>query len=407
MAPSGAVAASSSYLVLHAFSGGLDGSQPQADLTMDSDGNLYGTTVFGGAGHCSDYEYGGCGVVFRMKHTNQGWIEEAIYSFQGKSDGQCPSAGVVLDSAGNVYGTTSWGGAQNGTGTVFELSPTQKRLWTIKVLYTFAGGSPNSNLVLDKAGNLYGTTGAFDRSASILFQLSPNPNGSWTETTLHTFSGAPDGWATTGNLVLDENGNIYGSTQFGGMAGCNTGKSYAGCGTVYQVSPGTSGWTESILYNFALGRAVGRSPSGGLLIDSIGSLYGSTSQGGNGIGEVFRLAPSKKGGWQESVLYRFFGGYLGPDGEFPIGRLAMNDKEIVGATSQGGRNGLGTVFRVQLSGAGPRERVLYTFANGSNGSHPKAGVILGSNGAVYGTTYSGGGGTICSGGCGVVYEIKP
>ncbi len=407
--------ANSSYKVLYSFKGSPDGNEPQSDLAMDAEGNLYGTTSQGGSVNCTF----GCGTVFELKRTKDGWKEEVAYSFTWKGgDGRLPMAGVTLDGAGNLYGATAAGGSHNDGGTIFKLTRNPKGGgWTEQVLYQFTGesdgSSPNSDLVFDKVGNLYGTTpgATYFPSRGIVFELSPQPNGSWTETTVYSFQGAPDGQGPVGKLALDGQGNIYGITATGGSGGCvRNGQNGKGCGTIYELTPGSSGWTETILYNFVLGGGLGNIPSGGLILDTAGDLYGTTQEGGDGYGTVFELAKAQKQGWQETVLYRFYGG---PDGISPVGGLAMSTSgDLYGATTLGGNGGCGggcgAVFKMH-PGLGRREVILHAFANGSDGANPRAGVIVDAHGALYGTTsLSGGTGCGYDGAyCGTVYEIEP
>jgi uncharacterized repeat protein (TIGR03803 family) len=400
---------SSSYKVLYAFAG-PDGAGPSADLAIDAEGNLYGTTSGGGTGNG--------GTVFELKRTTDGWKWQALYNFAGGFDGWGPFAGVTFDTAGNLYGTTEFGGSglgREGKGTVFRLLPNSKGGWAEQVLYRFTGRAhgrgPTSDLVFDKLGNLYGTTGGgINAGHGTIFELSPQGNGSWVETTLHAFKGKPDGAFPTAGLVLDGQGYIYGLTQNGGVGKCHLVPYPRGCGTLYELAPDSSGWKETILYSFVLGGGSGKFPSGGLTQDSAGDLYGTTEEGGDGFGVVFRLARAQKHGYQETVLYRFYGGDFGPDGEYPRGRLVMNAQgNLFGVTGFGGSGGWGTVFEVH-PGSGMRERILHAFAGGSDGSLPLAGVISDAQGFLYGTTVYGGGlgGSNCSNeGCGTVYQLKP
>jgi hypothetical protein len=397
-----------SYKVIYRFGGGLDGGNPSSDLTMDSAGNLYGTTFVGGmvTASCS----AGCGTVFELERTKDGWHERVLYSFAGGTDGQGPSAGVTFDSAENLYGTTVGGG--NFWGTIFKLSPSSKGEWSEQVLYRFTGGAdgmnPASDLILDQKGNLYGTTPGIDTNYGSVFELSPQANATWVETTLHSFTGPPDGLRPTGQLILDQQGSIYGLTVAGGTGKCAMyGAPGPGCGTLYQLTPGSSGWTETILYSFVLGQGRGNLPSGGLFRDEAGDFYGTTQSGGDEYGVVFKLGDTVEHGWQESVLYRFFSNL---DGELPVGRLVSNsDGRLIGVTAGGGgRTGAGTIFGMQPPGSGSREKVLHTFGNGSDGAEPRAGVIFDPQGVLYGTALFGGGSSGCFGlGCGVVYELRP
>jgi uncharacterized repeat protein (TIGR03803 family) len=393
------------YKLLYTFAGTPDGVAPLSDLKIDAEGNLYGTTSQGGTGVCH------CGTVFELKRTKDGWKEELLYSFGDGSDGAFPIAGVTFGSDGSLYGATSSGGNNIGYGTIFKLTRSSKG-WTEQVLYRFTGGpdsqAPNSDLVFDRLGKLYGTTSGGRGAYGTVFELSPQSNGSWVETTLHAFTGAPDGAVPAATLVLDGQGDIYGLTTGGGAGGCHRAFPL-GCGALYELTPNPSGWTETILYSFVRGGGFGVLPSGGLTLDKAGNLYGTTQGGGDTFGVVFKLARSQKHGWQESVLYRFYGGVrYEPDGRQPVGRLVMNARgNLFGATNYGGSSEAGTLFEVKRPGNGRREKLLYQFAGGTDAASPRAGVIADSQGILYGTTQAGGGAGCGGNGCGTVYQLKP
>ncbi len=208
-----------SQTVLYNFSGGSDGGGPEGGVIIDQAGNLYGTTAGGGA-------YGN-GVVFRLTPLNGGWTETVLYSFQGPADGSFPDAGLIMDSAGNLYGTTLYGGSGNG-GTVFKLSSMSGN-WIFALLYSFTGPAGSYGaLAMDASGSLYGTT-AFDGSYQYgnVFQLTPF-SGGWTYTSLHDFTGGADGKEPVGNVVLDAQENVYGTTSSGGSDGR---------GVVFEITP--------------------------------------------------------------------------------------------------------------------------------------------------------------------------
>jgi uncharacterized repeat protein (TIGR03803 family) len=401
----------SSYKVIYSFTGGVDGGQPMSDLTLDSAGNLYGTTSRGGAN--------GNGTVFKLKHSEDGWKEEVLYSFAGGNDGGYPAAGVIFDRAGNLYGTTFVGGEFSG-GTAFKLTPNSRGGWTESVTYSFnpesTGYGVQTDLVVDAQGNLYGAAAfgvgggrllCYGLQCGTVFELTHRADGSWTEITLHVFNGAPeDGGLPSSGLVIDSLGNLYGTTELGGD-GCGI----HGCGIVYELTPSSgAGWSEDIILKFLRGGGYaangsfwldrGRNPSSRLIVDHAGQIVGTTSAGGNGIGTVFELVASKKKGWKQNVLYRFYGN---PDGEAPTGRLEMDLKgDLFGVTSAGGTGKVGTVFEVRHSRALPRETVLHSFGGGSDGASPKAGLVSDSHGNFYGTTNSGG-----ISGAGTVYVVAP
>jgi hypothetical protein len=277
--------------ILHAFTGGAGGAYPYAGVIFDGAGNLYGTTADGGASGAScAYRSYGCGTVFKLTPNPDGsWTESVLYSFcseYGCADGARPFAGLVLDAEGNLYGTTYGGG--DGHGVVFELLPNPDGTWTESVLHSFAGADgrrPFAGLVLDAEGNLYGTTadgGVYD--AGVVLKLAPTPDGTWTESVLHsfTFPGA-DGAASVAGLIFDAAGNLYGTTEEGGSTAC-----YGGCGVVFELSPSSSGWSETVLHTFI---GFGKYPEGGVIFDPAGNLYGTAWDGNHAFdyGLVFEI----------------------------------------------------------------------------------------------------------------------
>jgi uncharacterized repeat protein (TIGR03803 family) len=409
--------------VIYSFQGGSDGANPMSDLVLDSAGNLYGTTSAGGTGTCDNNEQNGCGTVFELKRTSGGWQEQVLHRFQGGDDGEIPQAGVIFDSSGNLYGTTTSGGNNANGGTVFQLAPNGKGGWTETILYSFvSGANPASDLVFDANGNLYGTTRfggvighcGTGRGCGTVFELIKQSNGSWAEFTLYQFAGPPsDGGIPSSGVALDSAGNLYGMTVAGGPNNCNL-QTYPGCGIVYKLtSDGKGNWTETVLFNFARGNGFAVSPSAGLLVDEDGDrLVGTTLQGGDGAGTIFALKASDTT-WKQDVLHRF---YESLDGRSPAGQLIKDSQgNLFGATVAGGgatRAGFGggMVFELQPNPAGPwKETILYDFTGGTDGSNPEAGLVSDGHGHLYGTTLRGGTGT-CEGEqnfCGTVYEITP
>ncbi len=276
------------HSVLHSFNG-KDGSSPLAGVIFDEPGNLYGTTAGGGDAQ-------GHGLVFELKSTTNGkWKETVLYRFTGGTDGALPYAGVIFDKNGNLYGTTDSGGDLPdcngfGCGLVFQLTPAANGRWKENVLHTFTGGVDGStpfDLVFDTAGNLYSTTNSGGKLGNgTAFQLSPSSGGGWKKTILHNFGGAKDGGGPGAGLILDPAGNLYGTTIFGGRS-CGS-----GCGIVFKLTPASNGhWSEHILYNFHGGND-GGGPSADLAIDSAGNLYGTTPLGGaHNAGVVFEVSP--------------------------------------------------------------------------------------------------------------------
>ena len=326
--------------VLHSFTGANgDGNDPYGGLVIDSKGNLYGVTVFGGANNT--------GTVFKITRRGK---EKVLYSFGNTAnDGASPNAALLMDNAGNFYGTTVGGGLNNcslGCGTVFKMSRTGKET----VLYRFGNSNgdgfwPDCSLIMDSNGNLYGTTSKGGANGEgTIFQLS----SAGVETVLYSFTGTNgDGANPVAGLVMDSAGNLYGTTSNGGDSICDD-----GCGTVFKLS---SSGTETILYSFKGRNRFGASPQGSLIMDSVGNLYGTTFNSGGdycseiGCGTVFQLSSN---GGAESILHRFKG-YPYGDGSNPSGALIMdNANHLYGTTQGGGPTGYGTIFKVTL----PRPR---------------------------------------------------
>jgi uncharacterized repeat protein (TIGR03803 family) len=403
------VAAASSAKIIYSFAGGADGADPESDLLMDAAGNLYGTTNQGGIGSC----YEGCGTVFELIRTKDGWEHQVLYSFAGgPNDGANPTAGLVFDSGGNLYGTTEHGGGSYNYGTVFKLAPDSHGGWSESILYSFAGSngdgaSPNTDLVFDSRGNLYGATsfgggpgrGCF-LGCGIVFKLTPNQDGTWTESTIYAFAGVTkDGSNPASAVVLDVDGNIYGATAYGGTETC-AGGPFRGCGSVYKLTPNSGGgWTETLLYNFHRFQGTAKNPAGGFLFTTDGRVLGTSVEGGDRYGAFFQLEQTKKG-WEQTVLYRFYGS---PDGAYPVGRLAMGlNGNLYGVTAEGGANqsvGGGTVFELEDVSGRWKEHVLFSATN--TAYNPQAGPTVDSHGHVYGT-FAGGNDNF-----GAVYEIIP
>ena len=382
------------FKVIHTFTGGGDGANPYAGLTMDQAGNLYGTASLGGGS--------GNGTVFRLSKKGSGWVFTPLYSFQGAPDGGTPQARVVFGPGGILYGTSSFGGGCGGCGTVFSLKPyptactTALCGWQETVLYSFQGGNDGMNpalgdLIFDQAGNLYGTTtGGGAYGYGTVFELAPSQGG-WTEKVLYSFAGGSDGSQPFAGLIFDNAGNLYGTTVYAGAHGW---------GTVYELTPSGSGWTVNVLYGFQ-GGSDGREPFGGLIFDQAGNLYGDNwSAGQYDGGTVFKLAPSN-GSWTYSVVHSFDGyGYRGAAANLVMGGAG----NLYGTTVNNGHgpHGSGNVFELIPSGGSWTYTSLYDFTGGNDGAEPLCNVIFDANGNLYGTTYYGG-----ANGNGVVWEITP
>jgi len=362
------------FTVLYSFSGGEDGGNPFAGLVMDRDGNLYGTTASGG--------FSGFGTVFKVDNSGN---ETVLHSFSGL-DGAVPLAGLVMDRDGNLYGTTAFGGssfvdnlADSGNGTVFKVDSQGNET----VLHSFMdvpdGVEPSAGLIMDRDGNLYGTTSSGGSSGGgTVFKVDSNGN----ETVLYSFSGA-DGANPLAGLVMDRDGNLYGTTAGGGSSSL---------GTVFKL--GTDG-KETVLHSFT-DTPDGAAPRADLVRSKAGNLYGTTTIGGSsGFGTAFRVDSLGR----ESVLHSF----SGVDGAVPFAGLVMDrDGNLFGTTSFGGSlfianvfNGYGTVFQVDTSRKDrheaellrprARESVVHSFSPLDGGS-PEAGLIMDREGNFYGTT---------------------
>jgi len=386
-------------------------SNPFNSLTADAAGNLYGT-AFDGTTYPN-------GAIFQLTPNGNTWNEKALVIFNGKNGGY-PSAQMVFDGQGNLYGSTLQGGnrpcgtPQIGCGVVFELSPSANGAWKYTILYSFQNGndgaSPETNMVLDPSGNLYGVTGFTSGAGSngTVFELERPSQGSdsWKYKELFLFDGT-DGFIP--NSLTYSGGALYGTTSEGGSSNYT--------GSVFQLKPENGSWKYSLVYAFT-GGADGGFPG---YIGSSGTpnvLYGTAGGGESTYGVLFKIAPNSNGGWTESVLYNFAGG---TDGIYPGPLTITNSDQIFGTTNSGGDAsacsflypylGCGTVFEfVPSTGA---ETVLHAFAGPStDGGGPySSGVIFGKGGALYGTTYYGGNGQCSNGtevvGCGVVYSVTP
>src|SRR5579872_889596 len=388
------VPASAQHLQAFSFNA-ASGSQPASDLVADSAGNLYGTAYSGGAlGRGTVYE-------FTPPPTPGGaWTETTIYTFHGQPDGSNPNGGLVLDKVGDLYGTTQIGGIM-GSGTVFELSPPSEPggAWTETILYAFPGfpgdgGNPFAPVIIDTAGNLYGTTngggtGTFGAKGTA-FELSPpsQPGGNWTESILYNFGAfQADGGLPEAALTFDFAGNLYGTTVAGGTSDS---------GTVFQLAPQAGGsWTEAVLHNFGSIPSDGSNPVAALTLTPSGALIGTTEAGGTNksFGVIFALSPpsSPGGQWHYGIPHRFTGG---ADGWSPQSRLTLlpgKNPIIYGTTTRGGTTNEGTVYQLipPPPGGNWTETPVYNFTGGSDGGRPQGGVIV-RGFALYGTTTDGG-----------------
>lgn len=408
-----AQASAQTETVLHDFRRAF-GDLPFSGVVFDKAGNLYGTTDDGG-------QYTTGVVYKLSPATGGGWTYTVIHEFNDNvtTDGYESYSTPIFDSAGNLYGTTLFGGA-NGDGTVFELQPGSSGKWKETLLYSFNGTTgvfANTSLIFDAAGNLYGATGwggstfasgACELTSSLkgcgtVFQLKRNAQGVWQETVLHNFHWhTSDGYEPNSGLVMDAAGNLYGTTEFGGTYNY---------GVVYELTRVSGKWQEVILHSFDLNGTDGAYPDR-LAFDAAGNLYGTTGGGGSGAnatGTVFKLTPGTGGIWTETVLYNFHDN--GTDGYDPTGLIFDGSGNIVGTTIGGGAFSHGTVYKLSPGTGGTwTESILYSFGKTPDGYGPNAGVIFDNAGNMYGTTINGGsyGGPLCDNiNCGTVFELTP
>jgi uncharacterized repeat protein (TIGR03803 family) len=386
--PPAITAASAAPLkTLHRFINVAKGARPRAGLISDAAGNLYGTTYTGAPD--------GNGTVFELSPPVAGskkWVQTVLHRFSANvKDGIFPWAGVALDSAGNLYGTTSEGGI-NDAGVAYELQRpaggTGK--WQYTVLHRFTagrdGGTPDGTLIFGPDGALYSTAAyGGTKGAGVVYRLAPNGSGGWTHDILYNFSNGADGGYPFSTLIFDGAGNIYGTALNGG----NTGN-----GVVFELSPGGSSYTETTLHSFD-SATDGVEPRTGVILDAAGNLYGTTESGGSiGYGAVFEVSPPAKAGrpWTEAVLHNFG---FSPDGGSPGYSTLVLDKSgsLYGTTQTGGTMKNGVVFKIAPP-AQPKgtwtETAIHTFRGAPDGSQPESGLLPLADGSLIGTTLFGG-----------------
>jgi uncharacterized repeat protein (TIGR03803 family) len=380
--------AQGNYETLYKFTNGNNGEEPGASLISDQSTNLYGTTPAGGVNEG--------GTIFELMPQAGRWKEKVLYNFCSVTDcvdGTQPDAGLIFDPAGSLYGTTAFGGVNN-VGTVFKLTPDSHGGWTESVLYSFCslagcsdGREPFASLIFDNAGNLYGTTSSggkctmSESGCGVVFELTPNSDGSWKESVLHTFcllTNCRDGALPVARLVLDQEGNLYGTTGYGG--------DNQNAGVAFKLTPVARGsWKEQVIHKFSEGED-GATPRSSLIFDSVGNLYGTASVGGAyGGGTVFELAQNSNGSWKGRVLHRF----KGTDGWQPSASLILDAAgNLYGTTAYGSRLGCscGVVYKLAPNSKGEwTETVLHRFGD-RPGAHPMGSLIFDTSGNLYGTT---------------------
>ncbi len=399
------------YTVVYNFDGGADGAHPLAGLTMDSSGNLYGTTA--------DYSTFGWGSVYEISQSGSGWGLSTLYAFQGLNnnivDGSSPASRAVLGPNGTLYGTTRSGGFGQGCmewyfgcGTVYSLR-NDSGIWIESLLFQFGnsdGGNPGyGDLVFDQAANLYDTS----------FSSAPSGDGdvyelrttTWRESVLHTFQGIPDGSGPASGPLLDPAGNLYGTTSAGGAYGY---------GSVYQLTASGSGWSEVVLYSFTNG-SDGGAPASNLLVDRAGNIYGATQTGGTyGGGTVFRLWRSPVGAWRLNTIYQFRAATMvatsGPLSDGCTGQPFTGSNRTLTIDSAGNLYGTtsadtvhpwGSIFKLSpVSATAWFYTTLHDFSGTPDGAVPWGSLLLDGAGNLYGTTALGG-----TNNCGVVFKITP
>ncbi|HTA24458.1 MAG TPA: choice-of-anchor tandem repeat GloVer-containing protein [Terriglobales bacterium] len=375
--------------VIHTFQGGGNGEYPLGTPVIDSAGNLFGSALN------SD----GAPLIYELSPSGGGWNYQVIYWFSG---GQSTSQ-LLFDGSGNLYGTTQAGGANN-LGTVFEL--TQSRgIWTANTLYSFGGyptdgTNPVAALIFDSAGNLYGTTlkgGTF--GAGTVFELSSDGLGGWVESLLYEFEGKPDGASPESPVAFDASGNLFGTTSGGGSSEeqyCFLNQ-FGGCGTLYELTPGAGGWTETVVHDFGASSSDGHWAFSGVIFDASGNMYGTTLAGGGGgncdagCGIAYGFSPGAGGVWTEHILanFNYKQNLLGGS---PVGLVFDAYGNLYGAAQLGGAGNEGTIFTLRRNAHGFTPIVLYNFTGGTDGAEPVGVVFDAIRTHLYGIAFLGGNG---------------
>ena len=388
------------FRVIHTFTGSGDGAIPNSTMIVDRAGNLYGTTSYGGAQPGAL----GSGLVFKLVLRNSSWVLTPLYTFQGGSDGAYPGAAVVIGPNGTLYGTTSLGGnpgcpAGMGCGTVYHLQPQSTACrtilcpWTKTELYRFSGGADGANpaygqLVFDPSGNIYGTTGGGgDVDSGVVYELT-HSSGGWQESVLHSFGAMGEGAQPQSGVVFDSQSNLYGTTVDGGSQGN---------GAVYELTRSGSAW--AIAKQHDIGNE-GRNPYAGVVLDSLGNVYGATLFGGPGNGgTIFQLVTSGDQ-WSSNIIGTF--SPVGGQGLGASSSLTMDAAgNLYGTTGTDGAHGFGSVFKLAPQNGSWVQTTLYDFTGGTDGCNPGGGVTLAPDGHLYGTTQG------CGAGYGVIWQITP
>ena len=362
-----------------------DGNSPFGGVIADGAGNLYGTAQKGG--------FPGFGIVFKLTPTSTGlWKEAILHTFRGSpSDGATPDSTLVLDSAGNLYGTTLQGGLKTknpecspGCGVVFKLTPTARGPWKETVIHRFTGkldgANPVAGLIRDSAGNLFGAAaGGGTTQLGVAYELSPTATG-WKETVLHNFGGT-EGAAPFAPLAFDNAGNLYGTTLLGGDQNL---------GVVFKLTRRKAGlWKETVLHSFQ-GGSDGLSPLAGVVLDKKGNVFGA-SQAPSGqlpCGTVFELTAAN--GYAQTILHEFEGTFHNNDGCIPNQLVFDSGGDLFGTSEFGGTDNAGTIFKLTRGPSGFTYSGLYSFLgdqiNSTDGEFPVAPLIFGPGGGLFGTS---------------------
>ncbi|MGC2108389.1 MAG: choice-of-anchor tandem repeat GloVer-containing protein [Candidatus Korobacteraceae bacterium] len=402
-----ASSAAQTFAVLHSFTGGNDGGNPAAGLTFDRGGHLYGTTYQGGVNNAC-FEGRGCGTVYRMTPHGSSWLFAPLYSFtDSNNDGGFPSSTVTVGPDGSLYGAAG--------DSVYNLKPpptSPKSVftpWTESLVYLFSdppnGESPRGVVTFDAGGNLYGTTqyggllmgGCSGFGCGTAYELTRSGQG-WTENVLFKFPYTASG--PVAGMTMDTYGNLFATTVLGNGGGTS--------GGIIELSNSGAGWAGNLLHTFT-GSSNGQYLYGGLVLDPAGNLYGGTVTGGShGGGTIFQLSPSA-GGWTMTTLYEFPGsGLSGPWASLIVDSVG----NLYGTTKGDGAYGLGSVFKLAPGDGGWTLTTLHDFTGGDDGANPESSLVMDAAGNLYGTTYAGGqtGGRCDSTygyQCGVVFEMAP
>jgi uncharacterized repeat protein (TIGR03803 family) len=373
--------------VLYSFKGGPDGAYPSSSLVMDATDSLYGVTLFGGnSNDCLYNTPVGCGVVFKLTRSNGSWQESVLYAFQGGADGSNAGFNLIFDAVGNLYGTTIYGGGSQqcsgGCGTVFQLSPKLDGSWTKTILHSFqnqSDGAYPGGLTFDAAGNLYGITSTGGSSGrGTVYELSHNQGGDWTEKVIYTF--ADFEIAPNPGLTFDHSGNLYGTYQQ--LYACFAG----GCGSVFKLRQSGGVWTKTDLVQFP-GGGNGGQPRAGVVLDPEGNIYGTGAVGGNNYGIAFQLKPKGNKWQGIMMHNFCSSNNCADGSVPDAALVMDANRAFYGTASSGGTGcrSCGVVFKLVQTKYGWEETVLHSFQGGADGEAPTASLILDASGNLYGT----------------------